>query len=252
THYSFFMPEDNEIRVNFGRPMPIFPLGTVALMPHSVLGLYIFEPRYRQMISDALDGSGQIAMAILESEPPTPDFSETGVLARPAVRPAVCRGQIVAHEKLPDGCYSIKLHGVCRARIVHELAARDNVLYRAAMLEPVGFDAVESEYLTKVRERWISRLARRPLADLRDARRVVAHLKDDRLPMTAVMELVSCVLLRDSEQRFYASLHYDLLAEGDPGRRARLIDEGLSELRGLLKRAAPQRKTEAPKGCTWN
>lgn len=56
------------IRINFGRPIPIFPLGAVLLVPHTRLPLHIFEGRYRQMIGDALDASGLIAMAVLDQQ----------------------------------------------------------------------------------------------------------------------------------------------------------------------------------------
>ena len=52
------MSDETAIQVNFGRPMPVFPLDQVTLLPQQVLPLHIFEPRYRQMVTDALDGSG--------------------------------------------------------------------------------------------------------------------------------------------------------------------------------------------------
>ena len=47
------MPEETTVSVNFGRPMPVFPLSSVVLLPHGVLPVNIFEDRYRQMVSDA-------------------------------------------------------------------------------------------------------------------------------------------------------------------------------------------------------
>ena len=38
------------------RTIPVFPLPTVVLFPNVFLPLHIFEPRYRQMITDALSG----------------------------------------------------------------------------------------------------------------------------------------------------------------------------------------------------
>lgn len=241
------MSEDNEIRVNFARPMPVFPLGSVTLMPHAVLPLHIFEPRYRQMVSDALDASGQIAMAVFEGDEWKKQYH-----GRPPVRPAVCLGQIMGHEKLEDGRFNVMLHGLCRARILHEIPAREDVLYRSAMLKPVGVERVDDSLLSSFRERMIKSLAKRPLADLADAEGVIAHLKDDRLPTSAVMELISCKLLRDSDMRIYSELHYRLLAEGDALKRAELIDTALEDLGALLRRARPQAEMERPKGCHWN
>ena len=42
--------------------IPIFPLGGAILFPRSQLPLHIFEPRYRDMVSDALGNGGRIGM----------------------------------------------------------------------------------------------------------------------------------------------------------------------------------------------
>ena len=44
--------------------VPLFPLPNVFLFPGQVLPLHIFEPRYRKMIADVLDGPGRIAVAL--------------------------------------------------------------------------------------------------------------------------------------------------------------------------------------------
>jgi Lon protease-like protein/thioredoxin-like negative regulator of GroEL len=47
-----------------GRPMrlPLFPLAGAILFPRSQLPLHIFEPRYREMVRDAVAGGGRIGM----------------------------------------------------------------------------------------------------------------------------------------------------------------------------------------------
>jgi len=42
--------------------LPIFPLPGAILFPRSQLPLHIFEPRYREMVRDAIDGAGRIGM----------------------------------------------------------------------------------------------------------------------------------------------------------------------------------------------
>ncbi len=239
---------ENEIRVNFGRPMPLFPLPSVALMPHAVLPLHVFEERYRRMVADALDGPGQIAMAVYAREEGRPSAENP----RPPLRRAVCVGQMVQHHKLPDGRYMIALHGVCRARLLSELPEEDDVPYRSAMLEPVGIDEPDPADFAPVRARLADMLAQAPLSGLTEAGAVSRHLRDDDLPATAVLELVAVALLRDSDMRSYNELHYQLLAEGDAGARARLIEAALGDLAKLLDRARPQTTTDAPKGCSWN
>ena len=41
---------------------PLFPLPGAILFPRSQLPLHIFEPRYREMVRDTIDGAGRIAM----------------------------------------------------------------------------------------------------------------------------------------------------------------------------------------------
>lgn len=47
------------------RVLPMFPLGTV-LLPHMLLPLHVFEPRYRAMVQDLLDGDGQFGVVLIE------------------------------------------------------------------------------------------------------------------------------------------------------------------------------------------
>ena len=42
--------------------LPIFPLPAAILFPRAQLPLHIFEPRYRDMVRDAIDGPGRIGM----------------------------------------------------------------------------------------------------------------------------------------------------------------------------------------------
>lgn len=239
--------DETEIRVNFGKPMPVFPLGTVTLMPHAVLPLLVFEPRYRQMVGDALDGPGQIAMGVFEGGDWRDDYE-----GNPPMRGAVCVGQITKHQKLPDGRYHVWLHGVCRARILYEVPPDEQRLYRVAMLEPVGVSEIDEESLRPYRERYIELLSAAPLAELRNAQAVVQHLQNEELPTSAIMELLTVSVLHDSEARYYPELHYKLLEEGGARERAEMILQEMQNLAGLLQRAAKQRETDAPRGCSWN
>jgi Lon protease-like protein len=106
---------------------PLFPLPNVVHFPHTWLPLHIFEPRYRAMVADALDGDRLIAMALLR--PHQEQASETK-LAK--IHPIVCLGRIAVEEKLPDGRFNLALRGLCRARLETELGT--DLLYRTADL----------------------------------------------------------------------------------------------------------------------
>ncbi|MEZ5990485.1 MAG: LON peptidase substrate-binding domain-containing protein [Planctomycetota bacterium] len=94
---------------------PIFPLDSVLLVPGGMLPLHIFEPRYRAMVRDCLDGDRRFAMAA-----PMPGHSSAKE-ARPPVHPVCCLGEIVDHKLLPDGRSLLLLKGISRARILGEL-----------------------------------------------------------------------------------------------------------------------------------
>jgi Lon protease-like protein len=92
-------------------PVPMFPLPGVFLFPHQVLPLHIFEPRYRDMVRDLLDGPGRFVIA-------SPQIGERETQDHPpVVVPIGGLGEIVQHEMLPDGRYMIWVHGLARVHI---------------------------------------------------------------------------------------------------------------------------------------
>lgn len=119
--------DDDEVG-DFFPATPLFPLPNVVLFPRAVLPLHIFEERYKAMTSDALDGSGRIAMALLK-----PGW-ETNYYGTAEIEPVVCIGKILTHERLTDGKYNFLLQGIARAKIVRS-KTRGGKPYRVADLE---------------------------------------------------------------------------------------------------------------------
>jgi len=239
--YTPTMSEQTSIHVNFGKPMPLFPLDSATLLPQQVLPLHIFEPRYRQMVDHALDSSGQIAMAVFEGEGWTQQYH-----GRPALKPAVCIGQIVQHEKLDDGRYNLLLQGVCRAKIVEELEPDGERLYRLAVLEPVGLEDADEGALDAFRRRLEHGLTDGELREFSAAPTVLEYVQNEDVPTEALMELVSFALIQRPE------LRYGLLAEGDAERRVRMIEDELDEISRLIRLAREQHPEAWPKGMSWN
>jgi uncharacterized protein len=93
----------------------LFPLPNLVLYPHVMQPLHIFEPRYRELLEDAIRDDGLIAMALLE-----PGW-ETDYEGRPPVSPYACLGKIVTYHRLEDGRYNLLLLGVHRIRLVREV-----------------------------------------------------------------------------------------------------------------------------------
>jgi Lon protease-like protein len=84
---------------------PLFPLPNVVLFPRALLPLHVFEPRYRTMMADVLDGGQTLVIALLK-----PGW-EHDYYGTPDVHPLACLGRVVQHQKLPDGRYNIVVQG---------------------------------------------------------------------------------------------------------------------------------------------
>src|SRR5687768_14710148 len=123
--------------------LPIFPLPNVVLFPNVFLPLHIFEPRYRQMVGDALAGERMIGMVLLQ---PGANADE----GAPAVYDVGCAGLITHVERLADGRYNIVLRGLERFRVVGEEQPSSNILYRRALIAPLAdVDGVAGPQLLK-------------------------------------------------------------------------------------------------------
>src|ERR1051326_8355843 len=116
--------------------LPIFPLPNVVLFPNVFLPLHIFEPRYREMVGDAICGDRLIGMVLLR-----PGW-EQDYEGRPAVYPIGTTGLITHVERLDDGRYSVVLRGIERFRIVEENQERS---YRRATVEPFADGTLAGE-----------------------------------------------------------------------------------------------------------
>jgi Lon protease-like protein len=128
--------------------IPLFPLAGAILFPRSQLPLHIFEPRYREMVQDALAGPGRIGMIQPSGSGDSPTLFQTG-----------CVGEIVAAEELEDGRFNIVLHGSSRFRLIAE---RDiGTAYRQADVDLAAFDDAEPPPLSLIQRADVEREARR-------------------------------------------------------------------------------------------
>ncbi len=235
------MTDESTIHINFSRPIPLFVLDSVTLLPQQLLPIQISQQRDKKLFSDALDGSGLIAMAIRDTA------AETKHSDHPAVRPATCIGQIVQHESLPDGRFHILIQGICRARIINILNQDSAALpYRFAMLAPLESGESSEQDLAEFRDRLDHIFTHGPLTQLVAADSVAEVLHNEQIPTAAILELLSFTLLGDSE------LRYQLLAEPSPTSRALVISTEIDHLSNLLAKAQSQIMRDLPKGCSWN
>jgi uncharacterized protein len=130
--------------------LPVFPLTGVLLLPRSSLPLNVFEPRYLELVDDALSGGRLIGMI-------QPTESEETVL-RPKLSQIGCAGRIVSYRETEDNRYLITLEGVCRFKVKEEISALSAYRQVACDFAPFAGDLAQSEDGDFPRERLLHAL----------------------------------------------------------------------------------------------
>ena len=107
------------------KTISIFPLSNFIFFPQTTVPLNIFEPRYIQMVDDAMKGDRIIGMV-------QPKKSNQTI---PILYNVGCAGKIISFNETEDGRYLIVLDGISRFKILEEL--NNDKLYRECK---VNFD----------------------------------------------------------------------------------------------------------------
>ena len=116
--------------------IPVFPLDGALLLPGCQLPLQIFEPRYLNMIDDAMSGERMIGMVQTRAgaSRATPNLARVG-----------CAGRITSYAETDDGKYLIALTGVCRFEAREELPRLTPYRQVRAAYAPFEADLVADE-----------------------------------------------------------------------------------------------------------
>jgi hypothetical protein len=108
--------------------VPVFPLPNVVLFPHTDLPLHVFEPRYRQMVGEALPGDRLLGIVLLK-----PGW-QADYFGSPDTYRVGCVGRMEDVVPLADGRYTLRLAG---ARKVEVLRYARLEPYRIAEIRPL-------------------------------------------------------------------------------------------------------------------
>jgi Lon protease-like protein len=193
--------------------IPLFPLPGVALFPDLPLPLHIFEPRYREMLKDALAGSGFIGIVQVrpgQEGDPRPIFS------------VGCAGRIEGVAELEGGRSNIVLRGVSRFHIDQELA--EGRPYRVARVTPLIEKVLDEAALTQSLARVLHEIGQ-----IDEGMSLLA--RTDEAPKALVVNMLAQLLpLGDLERQ-------SLVEAATVDDRARLLAEILDFAR--LSRSAP-------------
>ena len=96
-------------RVSGIRHLPLFPLPLV-LLPNEFLPLHIFEPRYRQMLTDIALDKNMFGVSYFN---PTEEFVE-----KPATGSIGCAAEVRETQTMPDGRSNIVTIGIARYQMI--------------------------------------------------------------------------------------------------------------------------------------
>jgi Lon protease-like protein len=109
--------------------VPLFPLADVWLFPRAIVPLHVFEPRYKAMVEESLDGPGRMVIGTVV------EGHEGEMEGAPPCYPIAGVGEIGRHDRLEGGRFQIVLVGLSRARI-HEVES--DRPYRLVDVEPLA------------------------------------------------------------------------------------------------------------------
>ena len=192
----------------------LFPLPNLVFFPHVMQPLHIFEPRYRQMTTDALEGDRLITLVA-----PKPGW-EKGYAGKPAIHPVGCIGHIVAEQRLEDGRFNILLRGQARVRITAEIAC--NKLYRVARTEILYEKSIANAASAK---RWRKMLIAKSAEWFADQDQIVEQLRKllhSDLPLGPLCDIITFASSLDAE--FKQTLLEELSVEARLEKLSGLLD----------------------------
>ncbi len=181
--------EDFAALTGFSGTVRLFPLPDLVLFPGAVQGLHIFEPRYREMTADALEGDRLITMVLLQ-----PGW-EADYQGNPPIHTVGCLGRIAASEKQADGRYNLQLRGLMRVRLDQEIMpATSGRLYRqarATLLPDTGLPTASTD--KSLRQELEQQLAGW-CAEQPDVKDALGTLLRSAMPLGGICDILSFVL----------------------------------------------------------
>jgi Lon protease-like protein len=133
--------------------LPLFPLPDLVFFPSTRLPLHVFEPRYRKMVSDALEADQRFGIVLLR-----PGW-QADYQGAPPVHRFGTLGTIEQAVTLDDGRYNLLVRGDVRFRIVDEVL-RDPYRTARVIVQPQITAASEDAYAQR---EWLADLAKQYL-----------------------------------------------------------------------------------------
>ncbi len=138
--------------------LPLFPLPNLVFFPQTRLPLHVFEPRYRQLITDTLRGERRLGIILLRSG------WEASYFGAPPLHEIGTIGTIEQAVSLDDGRFNILVRGDARFRIVDEVTSEPYRRVEAIEQPQIAGDA----HRAYEQRQWLADLSRQYLEYLPD------------------------------------------------------------------------------------
>ena len=138
--------------------LPLFPLPNLVFFPRTRLPLHIFEPRYRQMIADAVASDHRFGIVLLR-----PGW-ENDYFGAPPIYTCGTLSEIEQAVSLEDGRYNILVRGEVRFRVVGEVS-REPYRMARVIVQPEHDRDLNAAYGQRT---WLAELSRQYLEHLPD------------------------------------------------------------------------------------
>ncbi|MDB4640803.1 LON peptidase substrate-binding domain-containing protein [Pirellulaceae bacterium] len=176
------------------RIVPLFPLADVILFPGQILPLHVFEPRYRKMTHDLLDGSGEfvIGTVLEDGQQLLGDVAPTQEIAG--------LGRLERYEKLDDGRYMIVIVGQSRVKAKPIKSEKPYPMAEITQLD--DHSDVDPDTIA-------------------DLKHILAEKQDQEIPNAAtVVQLIDILIMTTQLE---PAQRYDFFSEIDLNKRAKKI-----------------------------
>ena len=191
----------------------VFPLPELVMFPHVVQALHVFEPRYRALLEEAVEGDRLMALATLSPGHETAP-------GRPPLEPLACLCRVATHQRTPEGTYNVLLLGVRRIRLGHELPpSRPFRVFDAEILAEE--EPPLSSMAAKGLQARLLEAFKRALPRLPDAKGQLDQLLGSQITLGMLTDIVAYTLELDVGWKLR------LLAETDALKRCALLLEAM-------------------------
>jgi Lon protease-like protein len=189
--------------------IPLFPLPNVTFFPQTYLPLHIFEPRYREMVANALQGDRLMGVALLKAG------WQKEYFGRPPIYKTFGVGKIINHEQMEDGKYNIVLQGLWRVRLIQEFPTQAYRTGHAHVMQDPPIDDAREVVAGLMKS--LHELTGRLVQLLPQTRQVVAEaLAAHPHPLVMANHLTSSLVVDAYDRQ-------SILEQDDPIRRLRLL-----------------------------